>query len=654
MMQDDLVRDIRDRLETLQCPLVKLEEESTFEDELMSITRDSELRRGLLVWLINQINKDVLKSLRDVDNKKLFQVCSAFGLCSSASTDFIEKLPSLSRDKLLYFYDTITRLAISSTRPTNHQPLMDMVLQNPQMFFSNRSPFLAGHPVAKTVSINRAEAQLQELQEKMKRLEQDSKDLSTILMSDHTSPLFQDLITELKNTLDTLGQRQQGFSAAYKREIEPWVRQKNVRPPHDMTEKILQFEERQKKISSILSLFNVFQQFFAIYTGLPLEQLEAEEEGSEISERTISKLRNAIVVLEEALYKEQVMEEHNGFSFSSLRTSIIIAEQKLPPYLSLSLVLPHASASDGEVKRISEECAVKRIRDSLWGKYKTKRVNRKTLTRRLRLGTAGNQQQEQKEPDPLNAIHQTCLLISYTTNAFPGEYIPTVFDNYSANVMVDGKPINLGLWDTAGQEDYDRLRPLSYPQTDVFLCAFSIISPASFENVSAKWHPEISHHCPNTPVILVGTKLDLRDDRDTIDRLREKNQAPISYEQGMAKAKEINSVKYMECSALTQKGLKSVFDEAIRAVIVPPPMKKKKSGGCSLLWLVTISSGAEIITVWALRGLCDHGMRYLTRYIIVLSGSLAKRQGTSLVNWGSRVRSSQGPVLTYPRPHTHK
>jgi Ras-related C3 botulinum toxin substrate 1 len=91
------------------------------------------------------------------------------------------------------------------------------------------------------------------------------------------------------------------------------------------------------------------------------------------------------------------------------------------------------------------------------------------------------------------------------------------------------------------------------------LVCFSIISPSSFENVSAKWYPEISHHCPSTPCILVGTKLDLREDRETIERLREKNMAPITYENGMAKAKAINAVRYLECSALTQKGLKNVL-----------------------------------------------------------------------------------------------
>eukprot|EP01099_Mayorella_cantabrigiensis_P003120 TRINITY_DN2432_c0_g5_i1.p1 TRINITY_DN2432_c0_g5~~TRINITY_DN2432_c0_g5_i1.p1 ORF type:complete len:186 (-),score=42.64 TRINITY_DN2432_c0_g5_i1:68-625(-) len=165
------------------------------------------------------------------------------------------------------------------------------------------------------------------------------------------------------------------------------------------------------------------------------------------------------------------------------------------------------------------------------------------------------------------AVGKTCLLISYATNAFPGEYIPTVFDNYSATVMVDGKAISLGLWDTAGQEDYDRLRPLSYPQTDVFLIAFSVISPASYDNVKQKWHPEIKHHNPDTIIMLCGTKLDLREDKDTIDRLAEKKLTPIRLAQGEQMAKEIGAVRYVECSALTQKGLKEVFDEAIRAVL---------------------------------------------------------------------------------------
>ncbi|KAL5055782.1 hypothetical protein RYX36_036464 [Vicia faba] len=99
------------------------------------------------------------------------------------------------------------------------------------------------------------------------------------------------------------------------------------------------------------------------------------------------------------------------------------------------------------------------------------------------------------------AVGKTCLLISYTSNTFPTDYVPTVFDNFSANVVVNGSTVNLGLWDTAGQEDYNRLRPLSYRGADVFILAFSLISKASYENVSKKWIPELKHYAPGVPII---------------------------------------------------------------------------------------------------------------------------------------------------------
>lgn len=148
--------------------------------------------------------------------------------------------------------------------------------------------------------------------------------------------------------------------------------------------------------------------------------------------------------------------------------------------------------------------------------------------------------------------------------------------------MIGEDPYTLGLFDTAGsspcsarcllshecffffftgQEDYDRLRPLSYPQTDVFLVCFSVTSPASFENVKEKWFPEVHHHCPGVPCLIVGTQIDLRDDSQVIEKLARQKQRPVTSELGERLARELGAVKYVECSALTQKGLKNVFDE---------------------------------------------------------------------------------------------
>ena len=78
-------------------------------------------------------------------------------------------------------------------------------------------------------------------------------------------------------------------------------------------------------------------------------------------------------------------------------------------------------------------------------------------------------------------VGKTCLLESYTSGAYQIPYPKMVHDNYSANVIVDERQVNLGLWDTAAQEDYDRLRPISYPQTQVFLVCFSVVDPSSFD-----------------------------------------------------------------------------------------------------------------------------------------------------------------------------
>jgi small GTP-binding protein len=127
--------------------------------------------------------------------------------------------------------------------------------------------------------------------------------------------------------------------------------------------------------------------------------------------------------------------------------------------------------------------------------------------------------------------------------------------------------VSLGLWDTAGQEDYNRLRPLSYPATDMFLICFSVVGPDSFQNVLTKWHPEIHHHCPKAKRMLIGTKNDLRDNADILAKLARTGQQPITQQEAVDMAKQIGALAYRECSALTRDGLKQIFDEAIAATL---------------------------------------------------------------------------------------
>jgi len=175
------------------------------------------------------------------------------------------------------------------------------------------------------------------------------------------------------------------------------------------------------------------------------------------------------------------------------------------------------------------------------------------------------------------ACGKTSLLIVYIRGEFPEEYVPTVFENYVTDVEVDGKHVELTLWDTAGQEEYDRLRPLSYPNANVIIICFSVDNPASLLNVNERWISEVRHFCKELPILLVGMKKDLREDPKTVEALEKHLQKPISYNDGLATAKKINAYKYLECSAKTGDGVKDVFEHATRAALVkrstPPPKK---------------------------------------------------------------------------------
>ncbi|XP_070179628.1 cdc42 homolog [Littorina saxatilis] len=177
------------------------------------------------------------------------------------------------------------------------------------------------------------------------------------------------------------------------------------------------------------------------------------------------------------------------------------------------------------------------------------------------------------------AVGKTSLLVSFIMNRFPTEHVPTVFANYAKEIIVSEEQVNLWLCDTAGQEEYDRLRVMSYPDTDVFLLCFSVTDPKSLHSVTEKWLPEVRFHTPSAQCVLVATKMDLRGNESEIARLAKDSLTQVSTEQGEKLAFELEADGYMECSSLTQDGLHDVFDFATRLALSPSNKKSVSRKG---------------------------------------------------------------------------
>ncbi|KAI1708215.1 ras family domain-containing protein [Ditylenchus destructor] len=171
-------------------------------------------------------------------------------------------------------------------------------------------------------------------------------------------------------------------------------------------------------------------------------------------------------------------------------------------------------------------------------------------------------------------VGKTSMLFAYTEQKFLDNYQTTIFDNYAVTVNMEQRKYTVNLFDTAGQEDYAHLRVLSYPQTDVFLLCFSLVDPASLEACQSVWMPEIRKYTgERTPVVLVGTKEDLVESSPIDNR--------VDVKTAQRAASEMGCDKFLTCSSLTLRRLKTVFDEAILMAAGHPTTAKHKDSDTS-------------------------------------------------------------------------
>lgn len=160
---------------------------------------------------------------------------------------------------------------------------------------------------------------------------------------------------------------------------------------------------------------------------------------------------------------------------------------------------------------------------------------------------------------------------------------------HPTDIFVDNVHIELSLWDTAGQEEFDRLRSLSYDDTHAIMLCFSIDSKDSLENVESKWVGEIAENCQGVKLVLVALKCDLREAEEEAETeaaaegvQREKKNL-INYNQGLEVARRINAHRYLECSAMRNRGVNEAFTEAARVALMVKGVGGNDDGGCNIM-----------------------------------------------------------------------
>lgn len=169
-------------------------------------------------------------------------------------------------------------------------------------------------------------------------------------------------------------------------------------------------------------------------------------------------------------------------------------------------------------------------------------------------------------------VGKSSLAARLTSRTFKTDYEPTLFDNFAATVSVEDKPFHLSLFDTAGKEDFNKLRVLSYIKSDVFIVCFSVNNPESLHHVSEVWVPELKQYVPDTPFIVVGTNIDVRFQQPDVQVMKS---SVISAKIGNEIANRVGAVSYVECSSLTGEGMDDLAREIVAAA------HHKKGSKCS-------------------------------------------------------------------------